>query len=99
MSLPTLPAPIAMALICALAEDDAFRALFASNPASALVSLGLPAADAELVKICCQVNQLASKEAIHDAKQELQTMLTRELAQLVPALDASPGPGWSLKGP
>lgn len=99
MSLPVLPAPIAMALICALAEDDAFRALFTSNPAAALTTLGLPAADAELLKVCCIVNQLASKEAILEAKQELQTMLTKELAQLVPALDASPGPGWTLKGP
>lgn len=99
MSLPTLPPSTALALICQLAEDDAFRALFISDPAAALVAVGFPAADAELLKVCCVVNELATKDAILAAKEELQTMLTKELGQLVPALDASPGPGWTLKGP
>jgi len=97
--MPTLPANIALALISHLAEDDAFRALFLSDPAAALVQVGFPAVDAEVVKICCHVNELASKEAILAAKAELQTMLTAQISQTVPALDASPGPGFTLKGP
>lgn len=97
--MPTLPPAIALALICRLAEDDAFRALFVSDPAAALVEIGFPSADAAVLELCCQVNELASKEAILDAKAELQTMLTAQINQIVPALDASPGPGFTLKGP
>lgn len=99
MTLPTLPPSVALELINLLASDDAFRALFTSDPGAALVAAGFPQADADLLKVCCAVNELASKEAILAAKDELQTMLTSVLAQLVPALDASPGPGWTLREP
>jgi len=99
VSLPTLPPAVALELICRLADDDAFRALFVSDPAAALVAVGFPATDAEALVLCCHVNELASKEAILAAKEELKLMLTAQITQIVPALDASPGPGFTLKGP
>lgn len=99
MTLPTLPPSVALELITRLSEDDAFRSLFLADPATALVDTGFPADDAELLKLCCAVNELASKEDILAAKTELQTMLTAQLNQIVPALDASPGDDWTLKGP
>jgi putative modified peptide len=99
VSLPTLPPNIALELINRLSSDDVFRTLFTTDPGAALEAVGFPAADAEQLRICCVVGELASKEAICAAKEELQTMLTALLNQTVPALDASPGPGWTLKGP
>ncbi len=99
MSLPPLEPAIALALICRLGTDDTFRALFASDPAAALVEIGMSTADAAELGVCCEVNELAAKSDILAAKQELQDMFTSLQNQTVPALDANPAGSHTLKGP
>jgi putative modified peptide len=99
MSLPPLDPAIALALICRLGTDDAFRALFVSDPAAALVEIGMSATDAAALGVCCEVNELAEKGDILEAKQELQDMFTSLQNQTVPALDANPEGSRTLKGP
>ncbi len=99
MSLPPLEPAIALALICRLGTDDAYRALFVSDPAAALVEVGMSPEDAAALGVCCAVNELAAKSDILEAKQELQDMLTCMQNQTVPALDANPPGSHELKGP
>lgn len=52
-----------MALLKRLAEDDVFRALYAADPASALVSMGMEARTvAMLDRKCLRERQLATKQ-------------------------------------
>lgn len=97
-----LDAEVADRLLELLSADDAFRARFQQNPRMALEEVGyespapakmtacglLPLAEPEAL-IDCRVNELASKEAIAGAREEIRAMLTRGLAQTTPNLDAS----------
>lgn len=96
---PLLQHAIALELIHRLGTEDAFRALFIDDPAAALVAAGVPAPDAAELALCCGVHQLADKQDILAAALELKTMLTAQLSQTVPALDANPGGSHTLKGP
>jgi putative modified peptide len=64
--------PIVDELLDRLANDDGFRAAFAADPAAALASLG--AQDLSLAP-CMEVEELASKEAIAAARDELREQL------------------------
>ncbi|HAV72558.1 putative modified peptide [Stenotrophomonas sp. SAM-B] len=99
MSLPSIEPTIALELISRLGSDDAFRTLFSTDPAAALIEVGLSLDDATALEVCCKVNELASKADILQAKQDLQMMLTAKVNQIVPALDANPDGGHTLKGP
>lgn len=64
-----------MALLQRLAEDDAFRAVYASDPATALAWVGVPVdAIAMLEPKCLGQRQLAAKSAfatlLHDMQSE-----------------------------
>lgn len=68
------------ALLDKLSSDDAFRSAFQADPRQALASLGhADAADPNIVEgawTCMAVRQLASKEAIRNARQALHRQLT-----------------------
>ncbi|WP_313342093.1 NHLP-related RiPP peptide [Stenotrophomonas sp.] len=83
---PPLPDTIANHLLDLLANDDAFRAVFAADPHAALIAAGLTdkQADAALLgPSCLRVSSLASKEAIADARDRLKHSLTSEGAHTV----------------
>ncbi|MGV8959853.1 MAG: NHLP-related RiPP peptide [Stenotrophomonas sp.] len=72
---------LATRLLAELAENDAFRVRFASDPSAALQELGLSAeaADAALQGVSClKVNTLASKQDIRKSRELLQNYLTSE---------------------
>jgi len=82
---------IADKLLDLLGSDDAFRDLFQKDPLAALEQLGYrPPVEGvpPPFHACCHVQQLASKEAIVEARTELQGLLTRGLAYTTPNLDA-----------
>lgn len=97
-STPFEPA-LALEITRRLSHDDDFRDLFRTDPVAALVQVGVPHERAEALRICCKVGRLASKEAILEAQQEIRTMLTAGLGQIVPALDANPKGSHNLKSP
>lgn len=95
---------IADRLLDLLSTDDAFRDLFQANPTEALGRLGyLPAAGAAMMPLdqseqeqaqasltsCLQVQALASKEVIAEARETIRAMLIAGLAYHSPQLDAS----------
>lgn len=83
---PPIPDDIANHLLDLLANDDAFRAVFASDPHTALVAAGLSSeqADAALEgPTCLRVSTLASKEEIADARDKLKHSLTAQGAHTV----------------
>lgn len=91
---------VADRLLERLSEDDTFRKLFISNPTAALAEVGhlddaMSSAEsvsddaASLIDGCLQVSQLASKDVIAGARDELRKMLTAGLSQTTPHLDAS----------
>ena len=89
-------------LIDLLATDDAFRAQFSASPLEAMVSAGVIPASVDpkvqaVVKSCCSVGKLASKESIAAARAEIDRMLTSRSSQTVPALDANLEGGRTLK--
>lgn len=98
MSSPPLEPALALELTRRLSQDDEFRDLFRQNPVAALIQVGLSPDRADALRVCCKVGRLASKQAILEAQQEIQTMLTAGLGQIVPALDANPK-GRHLKSP
>jgi putative modified peptide len=87
-------------LLDLLGDSDKFRALFQRDPGYALELIGHeePAHPSSkqgagalqpTIAGCCAVQQLASKEAIRAARNELKTMLLGGLAQISPGLDAT----------
>lgn len=91
-------------LLDLLGDSDKFRELFQQSPATALEligheesrAVGASVADsfttagtgAISIAGCIAVNQLASKEAIRAAREELRSMLMSGLGQNPPQLDA-----------
>ena len=71
-------------LLDKLSSDDTFREQFQKDPAAALKSIGADQAAAE----CMSVKQLASKEAITNARDALHAQLTATLALTVHDLNA-----------
>jgi putative modified peptide len=93
---------IADRLLDLLGDSDKFRELFQSDTAAALELIGylepigadsfVVAASGPTASIadCLCVNQLASKEAIRAAHNELKSMLLGGLNHTTPQLDANP---------
>jgi putative modified peptide len=70
-------------LLDRLSRDDDFRALFLGHPEQALESIGAPVEFAR----CCNVTQLASKEAIVRTRDLLRSELVGETQMIIPSLD------------
>ena len=87
------PAPltpkVADRLLELLASDDQFRDLFARDPAAALIQAGhqANADDLATLKRQLKVRQLAPKEAIAAARDEIRASLTSALAMQPIQLD------------
>ena len=94
MMSPTLPTDVAKTLLEKLGTDDEFRKLFSTEPAKALEAAGYDwsseanSAQNVALRACCRVSELAPKETIQRAFDELLTMFTSGLGQITPALDA-----------
>ncbi|MDX1529440.1 MAG: NHLP-related RiPP peptide [Gammaproteobacteria bacterium] len=80
-----LPAHVADRLLDLLSTDDEFRAAFKDNPAAALSTLGYQDAETHAGKkslvegeafYCMTTRELASKEEILEAREELKAHLT-----------------------
>ncbi|MBK0025129.1 putative modified peptide [Stenotrophomonas sp. S48] len=101
MSLPALEADVVRRLIDRLSHDDLFRAQFVRDPGGALVQVGFNAArnpdDWKALSMCFLVGELAPKESILAARDEIHALLTSAINQIVPALDANPGRAPVLK--
>ncbi len=103
MSSPTLSASVAHRLTELLGTDDQFRDLFTSDPMAALRQAGLSETESKdpgflpIVQGCFRVKSLASKEAIIEARDEINRMLCCGTSQTVPMLDANQSGGRSLK--
>lgn len=92
---------IADRLLDLLSTDDEFRELFQKNPMQALGRAGyVPAAAmanqfdqseaaGPSLSSCLQVEALASKEVIAEAREQIRAMLVAGLAYHTPQLDAS----------
>lgn len=96
-----LDATIADRLLDRLSTDDSFRSRFQRNPRAALEEVGYVSPAPAKMTACgampdpvpealidCKVDELASKEAIAEARTEIHAMLTRGLSQTSPRLDA-----------
>lgn len=96
-----LDAAIADRLLDLLGTDDLFRERFQREPLAALRSIGYESPDATRMTACgalparqpepfddCKVTQLAPKEVIVTARDQIRTMLLRGLNQTAPKLDA-----------
>jgi putative modified peptide len=92
---------VADRLLDLLSTDNAFRRLFKKDPQAALAQVGHPEAKAALAAqkkgapapaisaaSCCQVQRIASKEAIIRSRDTLRSMLTAGLAMQPINLDA-----------
>ncbi|WP_017158715.1 NHLP-related RiPP peptide [Xanthomonas phaseoli] len=83
---------VASNLIDLLSTDDAFRALFVSDTLEALRQVGhiaAPGDDIEAFVRDCACNiQLADKDVIAGAREQINTMLTSGTSHIVPQLDA-----------
>ena len=95
---------IADRLLDLLSTDDDFRARFQHDPRAALYEIGYESPAAALMTACgafpvaqpealidCKVDELAPKEAIKAARDEIRRMLTSGLGQTPPRLDAGFG--------
>jgi len=90
---------IANRLLDLLSSDDAYRARFARDPRGALTEIGYESPPGSAQTACgatlsapeplidCRVENLASKETIAAARNEILAMLTRGLGQNPPELD------------
>jgi putative modified peptide len=89
-------------LLGLLSTDDAYRARFQQDPRAALEEIGYESPTPAKMTACgampvaipeslidCKVDELASKEVIAAARDEIRTMLTGGLTQVTPRLDAS----------
>ncbi|MGO4221683.1 NHLP-related RiPP peptide [Lysobacter sp. TAF61] len=96
---------IADRLLDLLSTDDLFRQRFQNDHIAALQSIGYESPDAGQMTACgllpitqpeafrdCKVQELASKEVIMGARQEIKAMLTKGLSQETPKLDATLNP-------
>lgn len=86
-----LEAATASKLIELLSSDDAFRELFVSDTLAALEKVGqapTPELKAFVVECCTKV-ELASKETIAGAREEIMNMLTSGGNHNIPMLDAN----------
>lgn len=97
-----LPVEVADRLLDLLGSDDLFRERFQRDHLAALRSIGyespppgqmtacgtvpIPMAQAEAFRDC-KVRQLASKEAIAAAREEIRAMLLKGMSQTTPQLD------------
>ncbi|QSX79037.1 NHLP-related RiPP peptide [Agrilutibacter solisilvae] len=99
MSAP-LSAQLTDRLLDLLSSDDAYRARFEHDPRAALVEIGYQSPEPAKMTACgavpavepepliqCVVAQLASKDVIAQARQEIHMMLTSGLSQQAPKLD------------
>ncbi len=92
--MPTLKLEPAVAsnLIDLLSQNDAFRALFMTDTLAALAQAGYvpqPGDDIQaFAEQCLAGVQLAEKEVIASARDDINTMLTSGTNHIVPALDA-----------
>ncbi|MCF7222822.1 NHLP-related RiPP peptide [Marilutibacter chinensis] len=105
-----LPTEVADRLLDLLGSDDLFRERFQRDHLAALRSIGyespapgqmtacgaIPAAEAEPFE-GCKVRQLASKETISAAREEILAMLLRGLDQTTPKLDTGNATGRYLR--
>jgi putative modified peptide len=95
-----LNAELADRLLDLLSTDDLFRERFQRDHLSALHSIGYESPAPGLMTACgavpaaqpeafreCKVTELAPKEAIAAARDEIRTMLLRGLTQTTPKLD------------
>ncbi|GAB3387087.1 NHLP-related RiPP peptide [Lysobacter fragariae] len=81
---------VADRLLDRLASDDDFRALFMRSPGQALAQVGfVNATDSPSPEGCFWGIELASKQEIARAREEIRYMLTQGLSQTSPQLDAS----------
>ena len=93
---------IADRLLDLLSTDDAFRARFQADPRAALHEVGYQSPAPAKMTACgavaeaipetlidCKVEELAPKEAIIQAREEIRAMLTSGLAQTSPGLDTA----------
>jgi putative modified peptide len=100
LTAPLDPA-LADRLLDLLSTDDLFRERFQRDHIAALRTIGYESPSPGLMTACglapmaqaepfrdCRVQDLASKEAISAAREEIRSMLTRGLAQITPKLDA-----------
>ena len=91
---------IANRLLDLLSTDDSFRARFQHDPRAALYEIGYESPMPAKMTACgamptivpetlidCRVENLASKEVIAAARDEIRTMLTSGLTQTPPKLD------------
>ena len=85
---PALPKDVVAALLDKLSADDAFRDLFAKDPAAALKRVGASEADAEGCARCLKVSKLADKKVIQESRAALTTKLTASMDLRVIHLDA-----------
>ena len=81
---------VADRLLDLLSSDDAFRSLFMSNPREALAQVGfVNETDLGSPYWCFwEISKPASKRAIAEARCEIRNLLTSELSQTAPQLDA-----------
>lgn len=86
---PMRPAA-AMKLVDLLATDDAFRKAFMADARPALEAWGFEDADVSDFWFDCKmgISELAPKEVIAAAREEILSMLTSILAQTTPRLDS-----------
>lgn len=91
---------IADRLLDLLSTDDTYRSRFQLDPRTALTEIGYESPAPARMTACgampvsmpetlidCKVNELASKEAIALARNEIRAMLTSGLNQTTPQLD------------
>ena len=84
---PGLDPKVADKLLDKLGTDNDFRRLFKKDPAAALVKVGHPKDAALATAGCCQIQNIAPKEEIVRAREDLRKMLLGGLGQTPPRLD------------
>lgn len=95
--MPTLKLEPAVAntLVQLLSQDDEFRELFTKDPVAALAQAGHTEKNPDelknFVNECCSAVELADKQTIADAREEINAMLTSGTSQTVPMLEAGFG--------
>ncbi|MCC4603193.1 putative modified peptide [Xanthomonas campestris pv. badrii] len=92
---------VANNLVQLLSHDDAFRDLFVNDPVTALAQAGHIAENSDELKQfideCCTSIELADKQTIAAARDEINAMLTSGTSQTVPMLEAGFGGSRTLK--
>ncbi|MCC5069844.1 NHLP-related RiPP peptide [Xanthomonas campestris pv. raphani] len=95
------PAPLqpdaAHKLLDLLATDDEFRDLFKNDPKAALIQVGHPAEEAELLAAQLKVETLADKAAIAQARDDIHANLTSSVSMQPIRLNVPSGSSPQLK--